>query len=336
LHAIRIALDWDGKYALSPLEVGALKQYAGFGGLKAILQPPGSADEWKKLKVSAADMQLNAGINELHELLRQRFDEKEYKAIVDSLRQSALTAYYTPPLVPRALYSALQKQGISPRRIYEPSAGVGVFITEAAAMIPGVEQFNAVEKDKLTGKILTAICSDLHVPVTVQIKGLEETPATEKGQYDLVVSNIPFGNLSVYDPAYAGTQVTSRIHNYFFAKGLDKLADGGIMAYLTTDFFLNTPSNDLARKHLFTAADFISLSVLPDNLMKDNANVEAPSHLLIVQKNDDKHGFSTEEALLIQTVEQENVAGKFPANAYLAAHPELVLADEIGDGTNQY
>ena len=170
----------------------------------------------------------------------------------------------------------------------------------------------------------------------IQIMGLEETPAAEKGQSDLVASNIPFGNFSVFDPAFSQSGISSRIHNYFFAKGLDKLADGGILAYLTTDAFLNSPGNETARKHVFTSADFISVSVLPDNLMKDNANVEAPSHLLIVQKNDHKQDFSEEEALLIETTEQQNEAGKYFINAYLSRHSELILADEISAGTNQY
>jgi len=81
----------------------------------------------------------------------------------------------------------------------------------------------------------------------------------------------------VFDPAYQGSTVVSKIHNYFFAKGLDKLGDGGLLAYLVTDAFLNTASNSLARKHVFTSADFISLSVLPDNLMKDNAIPKRPA-----------------------------------------------------------
>src|SRR5690606_16357460 len=99
-----------------------------------------------------------------------------------------------------------------------------------------------------------------------------------------VASNIPFGNFSVYDPAFTDKQLSGKIHNYFFAKGLDKLTDGGLMAYITTDAFLNSPSNKTAREYLFQRADFISLSVLPDNLMLDTGNTQAPSHLLVVQK----------------------------------------------------
>lgn len=336
IEAIRIALTWDNQRKLTEKELETLRNYAGFGGIKAVLHPVGDRDVWVKRKVSEAEMRLYPKVMELHALLRELLPETEYKEAVDALKHSALTAYYTPEIIPNAIYAALKEQHIEPIRLYEPSAGAGIFITEAAGSFPALESVNAVEKDILTGRILSALASSLPFPVTVQIKGLEETPATEKGQSDMVASNIPFGNLSVFDPAYQGSPVTSRIHNYFFAKGLDKLADGGLLAFLTTDAFLNTPGNETARKLLFTSADFISLSILPDNLMKDSDNVEAPSHLLIVQKNDHKETFTEAEQLLLETAELENENGKFRQNAYVVRHQELILADEVGPGTNQY
>jgi len=331
IEAIRIALDPSRAY--SPGEVETLRNYAGFGGLKAVLFSKGTIEDWKAMNASEADLRLHPSVMQLHELLEEKLGAAQYKEAVDSLKQSVLTAFYTPELVPGALYAALKEEGIRPSHLYEPSAGAGIFVTEAYKAFSDIT-VNAIEKDFLTGKVLSALLQDTNA--VVQIKGLEETAANEKGASDIIVSNIPFGNFSVFDPAYAGSGITSRIHNYFFAKGLDKLADGGIMAYLATDSFLNTPANETARKHVFTSADFISLSVLPDNLMKENANVEAPSHLLIVQKHDHKENFSEAEALLINTVEQENEAGKYQINAYLERHPELILADEVGAGTNQY
>src|SRR6201996_5026788 len=155
-----------------------------------------------------------------------------------------------------------------------------------------------------------ALAMSIFVNSIVQVKGFEETSPDEKCRYDFITSNIPFGNFQVFDPAYQGSPVTAKIHDYFFAKGLDKLGDGGLLAFLVTDAFLNTASNSLARKHVFTSADFVSLAVLPDNLMKDTANTEAPSHLLLVQKNDYKETFSEAEVLLIDTVEQENSYGQ--------------------------
>ena len=118
---------------------------------------------------------------------------------------------------------------------------------------------------------------------------MRSTAGAEDGnKFDLVVSNIPFGNFRVYDKSFNDASLTGKIHNYFFAKGLEKIKEGGILAYITTDAFLNTSSNQTAREYLFNNADFISLSVMPDNLMKETGNTEAPSHLLIVQKNTNK------------------------------------------------
>jgi N12 class adenine-specific DNA methylase len=335
IDAIKLALDWDGKRQFNEDEARQLKSYSGFGGLKATLYPKGPIEDWQKRNASEADLRLYPLVMELHQALESRLDESVYKKAVDDLQRSSLTAFYTPAFVPQALYAAMREQNIFPQQVYEPSAGVGVFVAEAFNAFDDV-RVNAVEKDWLTSKILAAYLKTQSDEIAIQNRGFEETSSSEKGQSDLIASNIPFGNISVFDPVYQNSPVTSRIHNYFFAKGLDKLADGGLLAYLVTDAFLNTPGNETARKLVFTSADFVSVSVLPDNLMKDNANVEAPSHLIIVQKNDQKKGFTEDEVLLIDTVEQENVAGKFPVNAYLARHPELILADEIGAGTNQY
>jgi N12 class adenine-specific DNA methylase len=333
-EALRIALS--GQESFSVEEVEKLKAYAGFGGLKAILFGAGPVDEWIQQNASANDLRLHPLVLDLHQLLQEKHSPGEYKSAIDAMKSSIQTAFYTPDFVPEALYTAMNKQGILPQYFYEPSSGAGIFISEAIKAFPDLKEVNAVEKDVLTGKVLAAMARSFTVPTQVQVRGFEETPATEKGKYDFISSNIPFGNFRVFDPAYQGSPVTAKIHDYFFAKGLDKLGDGGLLAFLVTDAFLNTSSNTLARKHVFTSADFISLSVLPDNLMKDTANTEAPSHLLLVQKNDNKEAFTSAEMLLIETVERENSYGSFSVNAYIDRHPELFLGDTIGAGNNQY
>jgi len=335
IAAIRIALDFNGGQ-LTETEAESLKKYAGFGGIKAILYPPGDIEEWKSRNASESDLKLYPLVMELHELLKERLPGKAYKEAYDSIKNSILTAFYTPEFIPASVYLALKENNIFPRKLYEPSSGAGIFITEAVKAFPGLEGIIAVEKDILTGKVLAALCSTLDIPADVQVKGLEETIAAEKGQSDLVISNIPFGKFSVHDPAYNGSAVVSKIHNYFFAKGLDKIADGGILAYLVTDAFLNNPSNATARKYLLTSADLVSVSVLPANLMKDSSGVEVGTHLLIVQKNDSKQMLTEAEGLLIETSEQENKYGKYFINSYLEKHLGLVLGDEVIEGTNAY
>ena len=334
IDALRIALSEQDSY--TPAEVEALKGYAGFGGLKAILFGAGPVEEWVQQNASANDLRLYPLMIELYQLLQEKLSPADYKSTVATLKNSITTAFYTPELVPAALYAAMNGQKIIPQRLYEPSSGAGVFISEAVKAFPDLQEVNAVEKDLLTGRVLMALALTLPVNSIIQVRGFEETSPDEKGKYDFITSNIPFGNFQVYDPAYQGSAVTSKIHDYFFAKGLDKLGDGGLLAFLVTDAFLNTASNSLARKHVFTSADFISLSVMPDNLMKDSANTEAPSHLLLVQKNDFKEEFSEAEMLLIDTVEQENSYGTFSLNAYIARHAEIQLGDTKGDGKNQY
>ncbi|MFA6082800.1 helicase-related protein [Mucilaginibacter sp.] len=333
ISAIRIALDFSGQQ-LSETELETLKKYAGFGGLKAVLFPPGDIWTWGNLGASKADLKLYPQVMELHGLLQEKLTSKDYKSAIDALKSSSQTAYYTPDYIPRAIYAAIKEARILPKRLYEPSAGAGVFIEEAVAAFEGLEQVNAVEKDILTGKILAALCSVSPVPVAVQIKKLEETAATEKAQFDVVISNIPFGKIAVHDPAYNKSGISSKVHTYFFAKGLDKIKDGGILAYIVTEAFLNNPSNETARKYLFTSADLLSVAVLPANLMKENANVEVGMHLILVQKNDLKETLTEAESLLIDTIEVENAFGKYHLNAWLADKNELVYADEIIEGTN--
>ena len=259
IAAVRIALDHT---IPSSQQLELLKQYSGFGGIKAILYPYGSREEWNKLGATREDTRLYDRVQELHKLLQSKFSEENYKTIISSLKNSVLTAFYTPPVIPQTLYQVLGQRDIVVKSLYEPSAGAGVFISEGVTSLKHLESITAVEKDILTGKVLQSLCKALPVEVKVHVAGFEETPANENGQYDLIVSNIPFGNFPVYDPAFPDNRISGKIHNYFFAKGLEKLREGGLLAYITTDAFLNNPSNAAARGHLFRQSDFVSLSVL--------------------------------------------------------------------------
>ncbi len=336
IEAIRIALEWKQGDKLHMTQLETLKKYAGFGGIKAVLYPNKNIEEWINQNATESDLKLYLKMIELHELLQQHFNEHEYKQVIDSIKNSVLTAFYTPVVVPQTLYDVLKEHHVHPKNIYEPSGGAGIFITEAVNHFKDIEQITAVEKDILTGRVLQALRSSLDVPSRVYIKAFEQTPTEDNGKYDLIVSNIPFGNFSVYDPHYKDEALSGKIHNYFFAKGLDKIKQGGLLGYITTDAFLNNPSNQAAREYLFTHADFISISVMPDNLMKDTGNTEAPSHLLIVQKNTAKKDFSSEEQLLIKTIEQKNEYGKYQVNHYLHLHPETITGNEVKAGKNQY
>lgn len=336
IAAIRLTLQWEEGKTLKIEDVEILQKFSGFGGLKAVLYPAGQKDQWLKLNATQHDIQLYPKVMELHTLLQHHYQEKQYAEIIHSMRNSVLTAFYTPDIIPKTLYAILKEKDIAPNSLYEPSSGSGIFISEAVKYFDKLQQITAVEKDLLSGRVLEVLSASLNVPAKVHIKGFEEAPVTDNNQYDLIVSNIPFGNFSVYDPAFRSEALSGKIHNYFFAKGLDKIKEGGLLAYITTDAFLNSPSNEETRKYLFEKANFIAAAVMPDNLMKDTGNTEAPSHLLIVQKNSGKQQLSDDEQLLIKTIGQENEFGHFHSNSYLYRHPETVTGNEIKAGKNQY
>jgi hypothetical protein len=154
IAAIRIALDYRDGITPQPEEYAALADYAGFGGLKAVLFPAGDKQGWIDRKASQNDLKLYPSMMELHGLLKDRLTESDYKSAVDSIRDSILTAFYTPPIVPQVLFETLKANGISPKRPYEPSSGAGVFITEMIKVFQAVEKVVAVEKDIVTGMVL--------------------------------------------------------------------------------------------------------------------------------------------------------------------------------------
>ncbi len=173
--AIRIAMEWQQGQTLLPEQVEELKKYAGFGGLKAVLYPSGPKEEWIKLNASKEDLKLYPQIVELHQLLQRHTNEAEYKQAIDSIKNSILTAFYTPAIVPHTLFHVLKEQGIEPKSLYEPSSGAGIFATHAASAFPSLENITAVEKDIISGLVLTALGSSIPVPVSVQVKGFENT-----------------------------------------------------------------------------------------------------------------------------------------------------------------
>lgn len=337
IAALRVAFSLrdGGKPGAEQREL--LERYSGFGGIKVVLYGDGNEASWRKSGATDADMRLFQPMQEMYALLHEQLSEAEYKAALDSAKESVLSAFYTPAIIPQTLYRVMKEQGIEPQHIYEPSAGSGIFIDEALRAFTDLQSVIAVEKDILTGTVLQAIYQGSEVPVRVNNMGLEDTPPKENGKADLVVSNIPFGNFSVYDPAYPDKAISGRIHNYFFAKGLDKLGNGGILAYVVTNAFLDTPANKPAREYLFSRADFISLHVLPDNLMSDTGGTDAPSHILVVQKNEHKQNLSTTEQFLLDTFERSNEFGNYHTNHLIALREhDFITGDTIKAGTNQY
>ena len=298
-----------------------LERYCGFGGLKCILNPArelADAVHWAK-----SDLELFAPTVELHRLIRENSkNESEYKQLMDSLKQSVLTAFYTPPAVTEALTDMLKEHQIIPEKVLEPSAGIGAFVDSVLDNNPKAD-IMAFEKDLLTGKILR----HLHPEQKVRIEGFEKIEKPFNDYFDLAISNIPFGDVAVFDPSYTAMKgmralVTRRIHNYFFVKALDTVRDGGLVAFITSQGVLNAKNNSAARFMMLYHADLVSAIRLPNNLFTENANTEVGSDLIILQKNSQKESLRGDDNLLDTVYNDEN---RLPTNNYFLEHPERII-----------
>ena len=298
-----------------------LERYCGFGGLKCILNPArelADAVHWAK-----SDLELFAPTVELHRLIRENSkNESEYKQLMDSLKQSVLTAFYTPSAVTEALTDVLKEHQIIPEKVLEPSAGIGAFVGSVLDNNPKAD-IMAFEKDLLTGKILR----HLHPEQKVRIEGFEKIEKPFNDYFDLAISNIPFGDVAVFDPSYTAMKgmralVTRRIHNYFFVKALDTVRDGGLVAFITSQGVLNAKNNSAARFMMLYHADLVSAIRLPNNLFTENANTEVGSDLIILQKNTQKESLRGDDNLLDTVYNDEN---RIPTNNYFLEHPERII-----------
>ena len=334
IEAIRTAflLDREGRTP-TEAERDILRRYCGFGGLKCILNPAKEltdAVRWAK-----SDLELFAPTAELHRLIRENSrDETEYKRYVDSLKGSVLTAFYTPKEITDTLASVLAGHGVVPARLLEPSAGMGAFVDSMLRHAPQADVM-AFEKDLLTGRMLR----HLHPDRKVRVEGFEKIEKPFNGHFDLALSNIPFGDIAVFDAEYEKRSIMYRaaakkIHNYFFLKGLDAVRDGGIVAFLTSQGVLDSEGNNGTRFLMMRNADLLSVVRMPNNLFTENANTEVGCDLIILQKNSRKEELSEDDQLLTQTVKDNHT--HVTTNRYLLAHPELVIHTSAKLDTDPY
>ena len=337
IEAIRLALNLGvvGRAAQTPEEREVLRKYAGFGGLKCILNDAnelGDAAKWSK-----SDIELFMPTVELRRLIHDYSkDDKEFARYMDSLKASVLTAFYTPAPVIDAISDALKNSGIEVRSFLEPSAGQGAFIDSFLRndRYPGAEVL-AYEKDLLTGKILSA----LHPSILTRIEGFEKIERDFDGYFDVAASNVPFGDFAVPDPAYAVSkeiayrQATKTIHNYFFLKALDQVREGGLVAFIASQGVMNAAS-PFVRMELVKRADLVAALRLPNNTFSDNAGTDAGSDLIILQKHTGKKALSADEEFFIQSVVDRGT--KVPGNKFFQVFPQNVICTDAKVGTDQY
>ena len=333
IEAIRTAFTLDREQRTpTARERLLLERYCGFGGLKCILNPAKEltdAVHWAK-----SDLELFAPTVELHKLLRENTkDETEYKQYMDAMKQSVLTAFYTPPEITGTIADILHEHGIRPDQVLEPSAGVGAFVDAVLENKPDAD-IMAFEKDLMTGKIL----KHLHPEQKVRVQGYEKIEKPFMNHFDLAISNIPFGDVAVFDPEFSNSHDTARrsasktIHNYFFLKSLDAVREGGVVAFITSQGVLDAPTNASIREYMMKHANLVGVARLPNNLFTENAGTEVGSDLIILQKNSGKEGLYYNEKLFVQT-EQTSIGSS--VNGYVWSIGSLSHTDLI-KGTDPY
>lgn len=332
IEAIRIAFRLDAeRRAPDEYERRALSRYAGFGGLKCILNPAehvADAAQW-----SRSDLDLFADTVNLHRLIRENSaDEKQYKAYMASLRASVMTAFYTEKPLVDALANSLTEFMGRPFRFLDPSAGEGVFIDSFA---DDKTEVMAFEKDLLTGKILSHLRPDNRI----RVEGFEKIEQAFNGYFDMVATNSPFGDFAVPDPVYATNKEVayrksvSAIHNYFMLKSLDAARDGGLVALITSQGVINSAS-PFVRMELMKRANLVTAIRLPNNTFANSAGTAVGSDLIILQKNPEKKSITPDEELFIQSVVDRET--KCPNSKYFIQHSDHIVATELKVGTDPY
>ena len=276
-------------------EQQVLSQYVGWGGLADAFDP--GKDSWAKEYAE----------------LKGLLSEDEYAAT----RSSTLNAHYTSPTVIRGIYDAVERMGFRSGNILEPSMGVGNFF----GMLPDTMQDSrlyGVELDSITGRI----AKKLYPQADITVAGFETTD--RRDFYDLAVGNVPFGQYKVNDKAY--NKLGFSIHNYFFAKAIDQVRPGGIVAFVTSRYTMDS-KDSTARKHMAERADLLGAIRLPNNAFRANAGTDVVSDIIFLQKRDRPADI---EPAWVQLGKTED---GFAVNSYFVEHPEMVLGELTAEST---
>lgn len=291
MAAIHLLHELELEHRLAtPEEQEVLARYVGWGGLSMAFDENNAAwaQEFKELNASLSP--------------------EEYRAAMES----TLTAFYTPPVVIKAMYEALDHMGFSGGTILEPSCGTGNFFGLLPDRMAG-STLHGVEIDSLTGRI----AKQLYQKASIAIEGFEQTKLPDD-HFDVVVGNVPFGDFKVNDSRYNAQKFL--IHDYFFAKALDKVRSGGVVAFITSKGTMDKTSPEV-RKYIAQRAELLGAIRLPDNTFRANAGTEVTSDILFLQKRD---RIADVEPDWVHLDTDEN---GITMNSYFVQHPEMILGE---------
>lgn len=288
INAIRVlkTCEQENRYATKE-EQEILSNYVGWGGLSNAFDP----DKWS---------------NEYDEL-KSLLTEEEYR----QAKESTLTAFYTPPIVIKAMFKALNNMGLEKGNILEPGCGIGNFI----GLLPNNDKLKiyGVEKDIISGNI----ARQLYQKSSIAVKGFEEVNYSNSF-FDVAIGNVPFANIQLNDKKY--NLKNFLIHDYFFAKAIDKVRPGGILAFITSQGFMDRKNED-ARKYIASRADLIGAIRLPNNVFKDSAGTMVTSDILFLQKRD------SITDIMPDWINLDTDENGMRINKYFIDNPEMILGE---------
>lgn len=288
INAIRVlkTCEQENRYAIKE-EQEILSNYVGWGGLSNAFDP----DKWS---------------NEYDEL-KSLLTEEEYR----QAKESTLTAFYTPPIVIKAMFKALNNMGLEKGNILEPGCGIGNFI----GLLPNNDKLKiyGVEKDIISGNI----ARQLYQKSSITVKGFEEVNYSNSF-FDVAIGNVPFANIQLNDKKY--NLKNFLIHDYFFAKAIDKVRPGGILAFITSQGFMDRKNED-ARKYIASRSDLIGAIRLPNNVFKDSAGTTVTSDILFLQKRD------SITDIMPDWINLDTDENGMRMNKYFIDNPEMILGE---------
>lgn len=334
--AIELAFRIEAeKRKATPKEIQVLNQYSGFGGLKCVLY--NANEEQDRNKMAKTEIDMFDLVKHLNEVIRVHTESAaDYKLYMDSIRSSVQTAFYTPVFIPKAIGTVLNNVGVLPQKVLDPSAGSGVFGQTLSRIWPGVT-VDCFEKDLITAKILAAANPDFKVKNT----GFEKISVGKVDSYDLVTSNIPFGNFKVYDILFrksgdkAKLHSLQYIHDYFFLKAIDSLRPGGILAFVTSKGIADSPTNQIVRESMVKQCRLLSAVRFPNDLFMEGSGISVASDLILLQKRipGTDASLSVEESAFTKSEKGEE--GVY-VNSFFTEYPDNMLVDRVEIGRNQF
>lgn len=298
----------------TPAEQEVLSKYVGWGGLPDAFGKPFSNPKTRKIEYEAVK-----GLEAEFEELKTVLTEEEYK----SARESTKNAHYTSIEVIKAMYDGLKSLGFTGGRMLEPSSGVGNFVGAMPTdMTAQVKSWTMVELDNITG----LFAKYLYPNADVRIQGFENANIPD-GYMDVAIGNVPFGNYGITDKHYP-KMVTNAIHNYFFAKSLDKVRTGGIVMFITSSYTMNGRDNAV-RKYIMQRADLLGAIRLPNTAFAGNAGTSVVTDILILKKRAERTEYTGEafQESNWERLSTTNYEGAY-VNEYFVQHPEMVLGTQ--------